>query len=667
MADSLVMKFLGPPEVFLEKQKVKFATRKTLALFIYLVVETGMHPREKLQAIFWPESENHLAQSALRNTLVRIKRGLREVDSFLQVDGNLLGFNPGCVSKLDLELVKKATTEIQSSQLNSTTIALLQKAVEVMRGPFLEAFSLPDTPTFDDWIMSQRTAWDQRSTIIHDRLSIHQLETRLIQPAIETINHWLIWDPLNESAYCRLMRLQFLDGNRSAALQTYETCRRLLDNDLGLEPSLELKEMFAHIQSSTTPLNNSQDKTQAHPLLRFPYVGRMNEHKTLVDTFFQVKDGNPQVLIVSGASGTGKTRLAGEFLRWVDTEGADILCGNAYKTGGYLPYQPVIDAFRERLELENAPEDLLDDVWLTELTTILPELRERYPDLPTSSCDALTAKSRLFEAVARLGQSFAARKPLVLLIDNLQWVDSNTLELIHYLVYNWQTSSSPVLLLMLVRSEAIVHGSDLHDWVRGLSRGAHFTHLTIEGTPDSDPLQLVQSLVGENIEGTVELTAWLNAGGNNQPLFVTEILKALDDQGILAWVDGRLNTTVTLNNLQSIESSSLSDILQDFILSRLEWLSQQAYDMLVAAVVIGHNCSFLLLCQVSGTDERTGLNAIEELLSSQLILETQDKERPYTISHSQIQELVCNKLSSARKKVFHQRFMTAISSGRGSS
>src|SRR5947209_19644891 len=111
-------------------------------------------------------------------------------------------------------------------------------------------------------------------------------------------------------------------------------------------------------------------------------------------------------------AGIGKTRLATEFLAWATIEGADVLQGQAFETGGHLPYQPVIEALRPRIERENAPDDLLTDVWLAELSRLLPELRDRYPDLPTPLGDRFLARSRLFEALARLGQALAARPPL---------------------------------------------------------------------------------------------------------------------------------------------------------------------------------------------------------------------------------------------------------------
>src|SRR5439155_1582052 len=117
---------------------------------------------------------------------------------------------------------------------------------------------------------------------------------------------------------------------------------------------------------------------------------------------------------------------------------AQVLSGQAFEMGGRLPYQPLVEALRERLEAENAPEDLLEDLWLTELARLLPELRVRYPDLPLPTQDELSAKGRLFEAVARLFDALARRAPLVLLLEDLQWVDQASLDLLRYLGHAWR-------------------------------------------------------------------------------------------------------------------------------------------------------------------------------------------------------------------------------------
>src|SRR5205814_5281837 len=168
---------------------------------------------------------------------------------------------------------------------------------------------------------------------------------------------------------------------------------------------------------------------------------------------------------------------ASEFLAWAVVEGADVLRGQAFETGGQLPYRPVIEALRPRIERENAPDDLFSDTWLAERARLLPELCDRYPDLPAPVGDKSVARNRLLEAVARLGQALAARTPLVLFIDDVQWADAASLDWLHYLARRFAESKTPALLLLTLRMGEREVRPVLAQWRTGLERAVPLTHL----------------------------------------------------------------------------------------------------------------------------------------------------------------------------------------------
>ena len=172
-------------------------------------------------------------------------------------------------------------------------------------------------------------------------------------------------------------------------------------------------------------------------LLALPLTGRETEFAALVAAYERARQGAATAVMLAGAAGIGKTRLANEFLRWAtQARGAEVLRGQAFETGGRLPYQPLVEALRTRLERERAPDDLLDDVRLVELSRLLPELRERYPDLAVPVGEDKVAAERLFEAVAQLGLALARQlrvsgdgapgDTLVLFLDDAQWADVGT-------------------------------------------------------------------------------------------------------------------------------------------------------------------------------------------------------------------------------------------------
>jgi predicted ATPase len=195
------------------------------------------------------------------------------------------------------------------------------------------------------------------------------------------------------------MESQAAAGDRAAALATYTSYAEMLERMLGIEPAPETVTLAERLRVAGSPAAPTATTRQAQQRQRLqrqnkyheletPLVGRENEFSTLVAAYERARQGSVQVVAIEGEAGIGKTRLVEEFLRWAaDTRGAMVLSGRAFETEGRLPYQPLVEALRARLERERAPEDLLEDVWLTELSRILPELRERYPDLPVPASE----------------------------------------------------------------------------------------------------------------------------------------------------------------------------------------------------------------------------------------------------------------------------------------
>src|SRR5688572_29615736 len=202
--NSLSLRFLGSPEAYYGEHLLKMPTRKALALLIYLVVEQGLHSREKLAVLFWPESEAKLGYAALRNTLARLRGALDEAGTPLLDQEGRLGFDFNISFALDLHLVEAATKTIGTHQPN---LVSLQVAVAAYRADFLEGFSLPDAPAFDDWASFQREYWHHQMNLIFEALSALQAERREFEAGLATARRWVAHNRLNEAAHRRLIEL----------------------------------------------------------------------------------------------------------------------------------------------------------------------------------------------------------------------------------------------------------------------------------------------------------------------------------------------------------------------------------------------------------------------------------------------------------------------------
>ncbi len=677
----LSLSFLGAPEVRSSGRILTFRTRKTLALLIYLAVAGGMHSRESLTALFWPESEEPQGRSMLRTTLARLRTALDVAleRSLLIVERDALGFDVTSDVDLDLRTLEAAYT-LASAQRDHTDgrqgiLDQLQHAVHCYRDDFLEGFSLVDAPDFDDWVRLQREVWHRRMSAVFDALSHLQFTGGELAPAIDSSTRWVTHDPLNETAHQRLMQAYFASGDRSAALQVYETCRATLTAQLRIKPTPETEALADRIRIGTQLQQVSAQSMPAlqarpHPstLPELPLIGRAKEYATLIEDYQRVLRGQTQVVVLKGEAGIGKTRLIVEFLRWVRVQGADILQGRAFEAESGLPYQPLIECLRSRIEQENAPDDLLSDLWLTELARILPELHDRYPDLPSASMDETVAGTRLFEAVARLGEALAERAPVVLYVDDVQWADAASLDMLHYIGRRWAASARPVLLLLNLRTEALITTNALTRWLSSLQRDLSTMSLTLGPLTLEDTVQLMRAVGasgGERAIGKLErFGRWLFAETRGQPFYVTETLKALFERHLLAidhQADGRWSVHFDAVTRADFELRGLLPAsIREVIHTRLSQLTPNAFALLAAGSVLDHGFAFEQLCRVADLKDNKGLVALDEVLTHRLLCEASEEEsRPalgrYFFTHDKIRDVTYTEAGEARRRIFHRR------------
>ncbi|MDQ2716301.1 MAG: AAA family ATPase, partial [Chloroflexota bacterium] len=488
-------------------------------------------------------------------------------------------------------------------------------------------------------------------------------------------------EPLHEVAVQRLMRLYLAAGRREEAIHAYETFSIRLAQELKVQPTPEIRALADRIRRETPPHFAPAVRQFSHnasACLESPLIGRAQQYAQLVESYYATCQGQFRLVLVEGEAGIGKTRLVTDFLNWVSGQDADVLRGQCYETGGHLPYQPLVDAFRTRLEQENAPEDLLTDIWLTELSRLLPELRDRYPDLPQPLTDEVTTKTRLHEAVVRLGQALSRRAPLVLWLDDVQWADAATLDLLRTLGQRFLESGSAALLIVSMRSEGLIATPAPGAWVSGLERDLPMTRLVLGPLTYEDTLQLVQAVLlpaaqreGGRTRSTVhslspylsssseQFSRWLFNETQGQPLYISETFKALLERKVLTFTmdaDGQrvIDMAATVQQIMVL-NKFLPAGVRNVIRARLTQLTPAALALLIAGAVLGHGFSFESLRQVAGIGEDEALQALDEVVLRNLLQEGIEEGSIYYISHDKVRDVIYAEAGDARRRILHRR------------
>jgi predicted ATPase/DNA-binding SARP family transcriptional activator/Tfp pilus assembly protein PilF len=289
-----------------------FATEKERALLYYLVVGSDRpHRRDTLAGLFWAEYPQKKARQNLRQTLSCLRQTIQDEQSgpFLLITRETIQFNRDSAYWLDVESFVELVAACREHRHRRISTCLpclrrLQQAAELFRGPFLEHFFLDDSAPFEEWVLLNRE-WLQHQAVealslladYHERRGEYRESRRYAWRQVEL-------EPWREGAQRQLMRLLALEGERGAALAQYERCRKILSEELGVEPTLETVQLYEKIRAEED-LVPTEFRSKLPPAPT-SFVGRQKETSDLAGL---LADPDCRMVTLVGPGGIGKTRL----------------------------------------------------------------------------------------------------------------------------------------------------------------------------------------------------------------------------------------------------------------------------------------------------------------------------------------------------------------------
>lgn len=327
----LSLNILGQFSASLAAQKINdFRSIKNQALFIYLMVESAYaHQREKLCTLFWPEMPERSARHNLRQGLYTLGQIFPDISSgpgdppvhLLLVNRQTVQLNPQASVESDVhildQLLAKTQTHPHADLIKCPTcISVLGQVTSLYRGDFLMDFYLEDSGEYENWATANRSAYQRKILDTLQILANAALEKQEYDRASIYVDRQLAMDSLRESAHSQKMKVFALSGRRVEAVRHYHHYARLLNDELGISPSQESKDLFEHIRAQNLIVNStfsetrqSQPVTSHHnlPLQPTPFIGRKTE---LTELEAMITDPYTRLVTIVGPGGIGKTRLA---------------------------------------------------------------------------------------------------------------------------------------------------------------------------------------------------------------------------------------------------------------------------------------------------------------------------------------------------------------------
>ncbi len=301
MPKTLNLSLLGKLQVSLDDQPVTgFVSTKVPALLCYLAVTGRPHDRQGLAGLLWGEMPETEAKANLRTALSNLKK---LVGPYLVIERDVVTFNRDSPYRLDVELFESALSRPPAAigKNSEDYLERLVRSVELYRGDFLEGLSVREALEFEMWRLAQRERLHQLALQGLHHLSLHYTGQGDYAQAMVYTARLLVLEPGHEEGHRQMMLLLARSGQRSAALAQYETCRRILNEELGVEPAAETAALYERLRAAGTPPPHNLS------LPATPFVGRQVELARLA---VYLEDPACRLVTLAGPGGAGKTRLA---------------------------------------------------------------------------------------------------------------------------------------------------------------------------------------------------------------------------------------------------------------------------------------------------------------------------------------------------------------------
>ncbi|RSD08635.1 SARP family transcriptional regulator [Amycolatopsis eburnea] len=574
---------------------------RSVALVAHLVVHAGLaQPRRRIAGLFWPDSTDAQALTNLRRELHQLRRVLGDPPS-LVVTGRDLCWRDTPSSRVDVREFDAAYRAALAAEDAEDVLTHAHAALAVHRGELLPGLA-------DDWVLAARAELDRRCVELCDLIC----RTPSGDPAaaLAAARRRIRLRPLEETGYRTLMGLQADAGDRAGAVSTYHRCASVLERELGVVPAEPTRAALRRLLARPGP----EVRRAAAPGL----VGRAAELARLGEAWHAAAAGRAGIVLVRGDAGVGKTRLVAELAALAGAEGAVVATGRCFGSAGRLPLAPVAEWLRTPSVQRAAGS--LEPVWRAEVDRLLPAPRPAAGGHPT--VDAWQ-RLRFFEGLARA--LTAGGRPVLLVLDNVQWCDEETGAFLAFCL--GLLPDAPLLVAGTLRDGHV--DARVEAWTAHLRAEGRLAELPLRPFDAEGTARLGEAVAGHPLSEPDR--ALLHAATGGFPLYVVEAL--------------RTNA--------SPPSGRLSGVLR----ARLEQPGPAAREVAGLAAAAGRDFTLELLTEASDLDADTVVGAVDELWRRRIVREVGGG---YDFTHDLLRDAAYQQISPPRRWLLHRRLAQGL-------
>lgn len=668
------VKILGPLRVDKASGPVSVTAPKERAVLALLAVSAGSPVSvDRLVEELWPDYEPRRARVTLQVRISAIRKllggtdGRAGSDGLIQrsTDGYRLAIEPSDLDAWLFDEWVRTARLLATRGDHSGSGEVFEGALAMWRGSALADASL--TPG----LVSEALRLEElRISASEDWLDVDLARGRPGE-VVARSEALIQANPFREGLWAASMLGLYRCGRQADALDAYQKVRHLLAEELGIEPGPRLRALESAIlrhdpaldqdavddvgtapgadrgpairhtpgrwvRSLRQPSGRSAVPAALHRARSTPLVGRSGELDRLGAEWERAALGNGGVVIVTGDAGIGKTRLVAELALRAHDAGSLVLLGRCDEDP-LAAYQP----FRQAVGwVVRSRPDVLDHVAAHDLESVsrlLPELRPADAPVPTDISD--DERFTLFEAVTALLRSIAGQQPLLLLVDDVQWMDRASVELLHHVVAH--PTSAPLLVALTSREEGPAAERRVAQLVAAAERaGRSATTIELSGLEEDELAAVAQAVVEEHHGAPLEpaLVAALHRATRGNPFFARETIRHLLDTG----------------DVSTSRVLAVPDSVRTVVDRRVEALPRPTAMVLEAASIVGQDFELDVVASALDRDVVSVLDDLDAAVDARLVLHVGDASSTFTFSHPVIRQCIEAGIPRARTRHLHR-------------
>jgi len=655
MTVGLQLYLLGAPRIDLDSRPLTALTSvKAQALLFYLAATGQAHARAALAALLWGDVPEELARANLRKALQALRQHL---GPFLHAERDAVSLAPDAACWVDVAALEAALHEAADGGDEH-----LRYAIDLYRGDFLEGFYVRGAPDFEAWWLAEQARLRELALHSIQQLAEHVAAQGDLAQAIALARRLLALEPWREQDHRRLMTWLAADGQRGAALAQFDVCRRILADELGVEPAAETVTLYERIRNgalepSAPSRSYSRVVTPRRPAFLEtgvettacagePFVGREPQLQRLAGFLDAALAGQGRIAFVSAEAGWGKTRLLEAFSQRAQAAHPELIVASGLGTAAagagdpYLPFREILRLLAADVEQKWSAGAIAQAhalrLWqflphvvaalaahgrhllgaFVPAETLLqraagheavdPGLLRQIDELARQphGQDAPANQERIFEEIGDVLQALARQQPLLLILDDLHWADPSSLHLLFHLAR--RLPENRLLILGTYRPEeiALPRAGREHPLAAHLAEFRRMfgdVWLELDRSPPDEAQTFVDALLDvepHRLSRDFRRTLVRHTGGH--PLFTAETLRDMKERGDLAQDEaGRWIARPAL------DWRTLPARVEGVIETRIRRLDPDLRDILEVASVEGETFTAQVVARVQGVDERS--------------------------------------------------------------